>query len=120
MQLFLLSEDDNIICLACEGNITQSMMSPDSDPLEDLIGAEGFSRQVLLDLDRTGYIDSSGIGWLVGLHRRFVTAGGRLILHSVPPMVEQVIHLLKLHQLLTIKPDQPAALALAKQAKGQA
>ena len=120
MQLFLLSEDDNITCLACEGKIMQSMLLPDSDPLEDLLGGEGFTQQVLLDLERTDYLDSSGIGWLVGLHRRFVTAGGKLILHSVPPMVEQVIHLLNLHHLLTIKPDQPAALALAKQAKGQA
>jgi anti-sigma B factor antagonist len=73
-----------------------------------------------LDLDKTGYIDSSGIGWLVGCHRRFTAAGGRLILHSVPPMVEQVIHLLKLQKLLNIKCDLEDAMALAKLTKGQA
>jgi anti-anti-sigma factor len=120
MQLFLLSEDDDITCLACEGNITQSLFVPGSDPLEDLLGADGYKRQVLIDLNKTGYIDSSGIGWVVGCHRRFAAAGGRLILYSVPPMVEQVLHLLRLQSYLTLKPDQAAALALARQTKGQA
>jgi anti-anti-sigma factor len=120
MQLFLLpANDDNITSLACEGNITQALMTSSPDPLEQILGAKGFSRQVLLNLEKTSYIDSSGIGWLLGSHKRFMAAGGRLILHSLPPMVEQVIHLLKLQNLMTIKSDQPAALALAKQAKGQ-
>jgi anti-anti-sigma factor len=120
MELFLLSEDDNITSIGCDGNITQSQMTSGGDPLENLLGPKGFARLVLLDLDKTGYIDSSGIGWLIGCHRRFTAAGGRMILHSVPPMVEQVIHLLKLQNLLTIKPDMAEAMALAKQAKGQA
>jgi anti-anti-sigma factor len=120
MQLYLLAEDDNITSIACEGNITQSLLTPGDDPLQELLGVAGFSRQVLMDLVKTAYIDSSGIGWLLGCHRRFTAAGGRLILHSLPPMVEQVIHVLKLQNLLTIKPDQESAMALAKQAKGQA
>jgi anti-anti-sigma factor len=120
MELYLLSEDDNITSIGCEGNITQSQMTSGDDPLEDLLGAKGFARQVLLNLDKSGYIDSSGIGWLIACHRRFTAAGGRLILHSVPPMVEQVIHLLRLQNLLTIKSDLADAMALAKQAKGQA
>jgi anti-anti-sigma factor len=120
MQLFLLSEDDDITCLACEGNITQSLMTPGVDPIHDLLGEDGFKRQVVMDLNKTGYIDSSGIGWLLGSHRRFAAASGRLILHSVPPIVEQVIQLLRLHSILNIQADQAAALALARQAKGQA
>lgn len=120
MQLFLLSEDDDTTCLACEGNVSQSLFPDGTDPFEDLLGVDGFKRRVLIDLEKTGYIDSSGIGWLLGCHRRCAAAGGRLILHSVPPMVEQVIHLLRLQTLLTIKPNQTSALALAKQAKGQA
>jgi anti-anti-sigma factor len=120
MQLFLLSEDDHITSIACEGNLTQSLMTPGNDPLEELLGKAGYKRQVLLDCGKTGYIDSSGIGWLLGCHKRFTAAGGRLILHSLPPMVEQVIRMLRLDNLLTIKRDQPAALALALQPKGQA
>jgi anti-sigma B factor antagonist len=120
MQLILLSEDDHTASLACDGNITQALVTRGGDPLEELIGPAGFKRQVLLDLGKTGFIDSSGIGWLLTSHRSFKEAGGRLILHSVPPMVDQVIQLLKLQNLLTIKPAMPEALALAKQTKGQA
>jgi anti-anti-sigma factor len=118
MQLFLLSEDDNITSIACEGEVSQSLFDG-GDPLEDLLGTDGYTRVVLVDMEKTGYIDSSGIGWLLGCQRRFAAAGGRLILHTVPPMVEQVIHLLRLQSLLTIRRDLTAALALAKQAEGQ-
>jgi anti-sigma B factor antagonist len=120
MQLFLLSEDDDITCIACEGNITQSLFTPGVDPIMELLGADGFKRQLVMDLGKTGYIDSSGIGWLLGSHRRFTAAGGRLILHTVPPIVEQVIQLLRLHSVLNIQADQEAALAVARQPKGQA
>jgi anti-anti-sigma factor len=120
MKLFLVSEEDHIACLACEGNVTQSLFTPGSDPLQELLGPEGFARQLVLDLNKTDYIDSSGVGWLLGSHRRCLAAGGRLILHSLPPLVEQVIYLLRLQTLLNIQPDQSAALALASQTKGQA
>ena len=50
-------------------------------------------------------------------HKRFRTDGGRLVLHSVPPMVAQVLRLLNLHTVLSIQPDQAAARALVADAK---
>ena len=121
MELYLLvNEATDINCLACEGKITQSLIKFGVDPVQDLIGEDGFKHPVVLDLEKTAFIDSSGIGWLLGVHRRFQTAGGRLILHSIPPMVLQVIQLLQLNRILNIRDDQETALALARQEKGQA
>jgi anti-anti-sigma factor len=120
MQLSLTSQNDDAICVAAQGDISQSRFPANvNNPLEDLLGAECYQRRVLLDLEKTGYIDSSGIGWLMGCHKRFLASGGLLVLHSLPPMVEQVVQLLRLQSILTIKPDQASALALVSQVKGQ-
>jgi len=120
MHLFLTSEDDNAIWVACQGEIGQASFPANiHDPLEDLLGAACYQRQVVVDLGQASFIDSSGISWLLACHQRFLAKGGKLILHSVPPMIDQVLRLLRLHGVLTILADQSAARA-AVAAKGKA
>jgi anti-anti-sigma factor len=120
MQLFLTSEDDNIVCIACEGEISQSRFpSSEHNPLEELLGDGFYQRLVVFDLGEATFIDSSGVGWLLNCHKCFLAAGGRLILHSVPGTVDQVLNLLRLHTILTIKADKASALAAAAAAKGK-
>jgi anti-anti-sigma factor len=120
MELFLTAEDDSATCVAVKGDISQAHFPVNiHNPLEELLGGDHcYQRRVLLDLNQGGFIDSSGVGWLMGCHKRFLASGGRLILHSLPPMIEQVIQLLRLQTILTIKPDQASALALVKPVKG--
>jgi anti-sigma B factor antagonist len=120
MQLSLTSQNDTATCVAIQGDISQSRFPANvNNPLENVLGADCYQRRVLIDMEQAGYIDSSGIGWLMGCHKRFIAAGGLLVLHSLPPMVEQVIQLLRLHNILTIKPDQASALAQLSTVKGQ-
>jgi anti-anti-sigma factor len=114
MQLFLTSEDDTAAWLVCEGEISQSSFpSNHANPLEELLGDACYQRCAIIDLGPASFIDSSGIGWLVTCHNRFVAAGGKLILHSVPPMIDQVLRLLRLQTVLFLKRDRAAALAAA-------
>jgi|SRR5207248_6430278 len=113
MQLTLTAQEGPIACVACEGDVSQSHFSVKLDnALEDLLGADCCRRRVLLDLEKARFIDSSGVGWLMTSHKRFLACGGRLVLHSVPPMIGQVLRLLNLHTVLSIQPDQAAARAL--------
>ena len=109
MELFITGEDDSATCVAVQGDISQAQFpANNNNPLEELLGTDCYSRHVLLDLNQGGFIDSSGVGWLLACHKRFLAGGGRLILFSLPPMIEQVIQLLRLQTILTIKPDQPS------------
>jgi anti-anti-sigma factor len=114
MKLALLSTDRGVIRIQCEGNVGQQNIQPGSDPLEVLLGPVCYDRTVLLNLEKTAYIDSSGISWLVGRHKRFVSGGGKLILHSISPMVTQVLELLRLTTMLNVATDENAARKLAQ------
>ena len=117
MRLTLLSHSDQITRLECEGDITQYQFTPGKDPVQDLLGPYIYRQSVLLSLEKTTYIDSSGISWLIGTHKQFERAGGRLILHSLTPMVMQVVQLLKLNTILTIAANEADARQLAQGAK---
>jgi anti-anti-sigma factor len=110
IKLTLLSDDAGIVRLQCEGQISQSRFQADGNPLENLLGAQSYARKVLLNLENTDYIDSSGISWLIVNHKRFNQAGGRLVLHSLPPRVSQVLQFCKMDTIFHIAVDEKTAL----------
>jgi anti-anti-sigma factor len=112
MRLTQVSTNE-VICLDCEGEISQADFSPGQDPLPERLGPDGFRARVLINLERVEYIDSSGVSWLIVNHKRFREQGGKLVLHSVPPRVDQVFKLLKMHLVLNIQDDAQAARAAA-------
>jgi anti-anti-sigma factor len=111
MQLTLSNSNNDVYRIQCEGSITQDGFKPGIDPLEDLLGKDCYSRRVLLNLERTHYIDSSGVGWLMGRNKQFRQSGGRLIVHSIPPIVSQVLQLLRMGMVLELAADEATALA---------
>jgi anti-anti-sigma factor len=120
MQLKLLSsetdllDEGTVIRVTCEGQISHDDFDPASDPMRQVLGPLIFSRKVLLNLEKTSYINSSGISWLIISHKHFVQAKGQLILHSVPPLVFQVMQMVRLPLVVPVAPNEAAALALAR------
>ena len=120
MQLKLLSSEKDlldegaVIRVACEGQISHDEFDPAKDPMRQVLGPLIFSRKVLLDLEKTSYINSSGISWLIISHKHFVQAKGQLILHSVPPLVFQVMQMVRLPLVVPDATNEAAALALAR------
>ena len=116
MQLTLVSETEDLPRLQAKGRLVQSVLEQ-SDPLRDALGGEDYSRDVLLNLSEVEYIDSSGIGWLLGRHKRYREAGGKLILHSASPMVLDVVKMLRLDAIFLLADDESTAAALARESK---
>jgi anti-anti-sigma factor len=112
MDLEIAMDDGRIAAINCTGHITRDWAD---DPLEKLLGPQCYSRMVMLNLKRARFIDSSGIGWLVVSHRRFETAGGKMVLHSAPTLVTQALHFVQSHAFLTIVSCEEDARGLLMQ-----
>ena len=112
MKLTLVADESNVIRVRCAGEIRDIRYQIHGDPLEQALGPGCFTRQVLLDLEQADYIDSSGISWLIVVHKHFKQGGGRLVLHSLPPRVSQVLHFLHMHQVFHVAADESAARSL--------
>lgn len=55
-----------------------------------------------LDLSDVGFVDSSGLGVLVAIHRHAEARGGSLVIRSVPPKVQRLFEITRLTDLLTV------------------
>jgi anti-anti-sigma factor len=101
-KLSLVAKDPEVTRVRTEGDITQIDLRGGADLLEELLGMECYARKVSLNMEKTNYIDSAGVGWLVKSHKRFQMAGGRLEIHSITPMVMQILRLLRMPEVLNI------------------
>src|SRR5688500_9988319 len=114
MKLVLLSiEKEGYIRIGSEGSITSDdFTSGGKNPLESIIGPAWASNRVLLDMEKNSYFDPSAIGWLINCHKEFKKSGGVLVVHSIPPKVEQVLNLLKIGKVLPLASNEHTAKAL--------
>jgi anti-anti-sigma factor len=115
MKLSLVSIEKGFIRAAAEEKMTAEdfLQAGDTNPMEALIGEHWSDNKVLLDMSRVSYVDSSAVGWLINCNKQFRTAGGLLVLHSIPPNVKQVFDLLNIGKILPLVDDESAARQVA-------
>ncbi len=113
MEILILSNDGEIVRLLIRGQVVQATLSS-PEPLSEALGGNGYCRRVVLSLAETTFIDSSGIGWLLGCNKRFREGGGKLVIHSVPPIVLDMLRVMRLHEVLKVADDESGALAMIR------
>jgi anti-anti-sigma factor len=117
MKLTVVSSEPSLLRVRLDGQITMMETQEVDRQLEDALGSAGYRQRVLFDLENTTFIDSSGISWLLICHKHFVQAGGKIVFHSAPPLVQQTLNLLRLNLVLNLAPNEDAARAIALEGK---
>lgn len=112
MSLKIESQGDGVCHLSLAGRISQVSNSAISEELSQLVGASNLNQKILLSLQKTEFIDSSGIGWLLETDKKIRAAGGAFVLHSLPLEVQHVFGLMRLNKVLTVAKDRHQADAL--------
>jgi anti-sigma B factor antagonist len=80
----------------------------------DIVNAEDVKRELAqvvdagpssltLDMEAVRFVDSSGLGTLVAIHRHAETAGTRFVVRAVPPQVQRLFEITRLDDLLAVE-----------------
>ena len=69
------------------------------------------SRRIVLNLADVSYMDSSGLGELIGAHTTVITAGGEMKLLNLAKRVHDLLKLTKLYTVFEVFEDEAAAVA---------
>lgn len=109
MELRVLADDD-VLRLEAIGPIVGVELTLESEATAQVMGGNSNPPMVLLSLERGRHIDSNGLAWLVAVNRRFGKLGGKLIIHSVPASILDLLKMMRLDQVLNLADDEPAAL----------
>ena len=81
------------------GDLDQSCAALTRSRIDDLLAHTG-ARRLVLDLSRLGFMDSSGIGLILGRYRKLSEQGGELLLKWDGPAVERMLKLSGLTDLI--------------------
>jgi anti-sigma B factor antagonist len=76
--------------------------------IKDLVGAG--QKNILLDLKDVSYIDSAGLGELVGGYATVTNAGGNIKLLNVQAKVQDLLQVTKLYTVFAAFDNESAAL----------
>jgi len=66
--------------------------------------------KLVIDLTATEYMDSAGLGMLVGLQKRMKESGGRMAIAGAGPRVERLFAITGLNQIFALYGEVAAAL----------
>ena len=70
----------------------------------------GWVRHILLNLRGVTFIDSSGLGVILGRYKRVTAAGGRMAAAHLQPSVERVFEISGLLKLISVHASEREAL----------
>lgn len=110
MQLSIQAEEDNLVHVKVTGKITQEHIGVAGDPLLDLLGSGVYDRNVLLNMGEADFVDSSGVSWLLILHKHFKEGAGQMVLYSIPQLIMNVFKVLNMHFVFQIADNAQEAV----------
>ena len=113
MRLSVLSAENRLFHVECSGTIVLTDVQL-HNPLDMLLGPNWFASTILLNLSEATMIDTAAVSWFIQCHKACQEAGGCLVLHSIPPMVEQLLHLLRMQKVLHLAVNEKEARVLAQ------
>lgn len=70
------------------------------------------AKAILVDMEKTSYIDSSGLATFVEAYQKLKKSGGKLILFNLAPGVKSVFEIAKLDSLFKLASSEQEALKM--------
>jgi anti-anti-sigma factor len=110
MDIKLVGSDNGLIRLEVVGKLSRDGAAVGRDVLALLCGNDVYSKKVLLNLQRSLYVDSTGVEWLLSYHKRFDAGGGKMICHSPSPVTSQMMKIMRLDRVLNVAATEGEAI----------
>jgi anti-sigma B factor antagonist len=94
--------------VALDGTLDAAVAQKVRNEFKEMISSG--SSQVIVDLEKVKFIDSSGLSALVTGFKAARAAGGDMALINLAPAVRSIIELTRLHRIMEIFDDEASAV----------
>jgi len=103
----------NILFVDLSGELDQSTSQQVKNKLQLMLETYEV-RHIIFNLKRLDFMDSSGIGIILGRYNQVKDQGGRVFVVGMNPVVSKVFYLSGLNQIITIIEDEREIAKLLK------
>jgi anti-sigma B factor antagonist len=103
-----IEKNNNISILNMEGNINAGNSEVLKDIVKNLLSKQ--EKNIIFNFSNVDFIDSSGLGSLVGCLRSVKKEGGDIKIYGLIEKVRVVFELIRLHQLFDIFENKDDAI----------
>ncbi|MDX6280883.1 MAG: anti-sigma factor antagonist, partial [Kribbellaceae bacterium] len=100
------NQNNDHVVLGLSGDLDMESAPALTVELKAVLG----SRPVLIDLSGVEFMDSTGVGVLVGAHREAAARGGALLLAGPGPRLQKIFKITKLDKVFAIHDTMEAAV----------
>lgn len=111
MKVAVVSDEPQLLHAKVSGEVRLEAFSTDNDPLHGHIGQP---RSVIVDMSDVEMIDSYGVNWLLGVHRRLAQNNFHLVLLHLSPIVRRVLSILRLNLVFSVAESFDEAVQICK------
>ncbi|MBI4891579.1 MAG: STAS domain-containing protein [Acidobacteria bacterium] len=101
---------NGVTVIACSGQITLGLGSNQFRTVLRELLQQG-ARAIVVDFSQVSYLDSTGIGELVGAYTAAHNASASVKLAAVPEKILELLEITKLNTVFDIYPDRASAVA---------
>lgn len=101
------TENASMALIRFEGEIVMDAVQDFKADIEQFLEASN-RPDIAIDLSRVTFMDSSGIGFLIGLRKRYGEGGRTLSLIAPTPPIKKLLDMLKLTDYFHVTPHPPA------------
>ena len=93
------------VCVELEGEIDHCSASVMREVIEKAI-ADAQIKTLILNLKRVTFMDSSGVGMMIGRYKTMSERGGCILASGLSPQTERLFKMAGLHRIIKIVEDK--------------
>lgn len=100
--------EKNTLLVAPEGELDHHSAVKIRDEVDSCLG--GDVKNIIFDFSRLSFMDSSGVGMIMGRYKKIAEAGGRVIIAAPQPQVQRIIEMAGLLSIVRIESNVKKAI----------
>lgn len=71
---------------------------------------KGLYKHLVLNLEKLSFMDSSGLGVILGRYKLITTNGGEMVVCSITPPIKRLLEMAGLFKIIRLADNEPTAL----------
>lgn len=108
METLLEYKDDTMI-VRLAGELDQHYASGLRTAIDTQVAHRGIHK-IVFDFSNIGFMDSSGIGVIMGRYRLMQSVGGKVCAFGISPRLDKLIEMSGIKRIVTVYADEQSAL----------